>query len=853
MPCLSFLYLVTLITLVNSNANIFTIMARTDVVAGVEHDTDSASVVSFFDEIPAPTGSAVPSPPPPPFGVLPRKHRAPVLKIDGKVPDVLYKLKYLGWNDKVVQSRQSDCPFKDIPEFEEDEEDLDEDDSMGPEKPVIEIVTKVFTSKSSSRSTHRRPRGGPPVAQDRPITETFDQNMDYRYEDYYSDEDEDLEASTPDIARPFMVIHSEHLINALKAVIAYYPFIKLDGKTVNVPSPYRVLYHHRQELETFKGSQPATHDEEYAATTASHIDILLKFLEDNLGKEIKREEERHQLDVPMATYEYFWLLLKPGDVFYAKRYDIWTPFVISSVRISPQPSSQGDVYKVNCWMLESNGTKVNRYMYNFNVAPWLGEQAISSLPVIPAAYWPEDLEAQGNLTMREKCITLGRLYWDLLQRPTYMEYDGLLVNSGGHRKSRGPTGFMRGRVICDAQGFDAYYHLGPDCMRGMARYHRPNFGQTMPPMKDHLPRNRPRCGCAACADDRPTRNDSPYLGFEDLDPLEDCPPDSDLFYLVLSNTIPGFILGDRRWGHLYLDYLRPVKADKEAFKYLVLDDEVKMTVKALIGKFATDLGNGQVAPWGNDFVRNKGEGRIFLLHGAPGVGKTCTAECVAELTNRPLISLTSGDLSVDSFNIEANLSYFLELGQRYGALVLLDEADVYLERRRSKDISRNGLVSVFLRALEYYRGVLFLTTNRVQSFDGAFLSRIHVALHYKNLRDEDRERIWAHNFDRLARDSMGGVHVSVAAREFVWNSRDVRSLKWNGREIRNAMQTALALAEADAQEENSERITIAERHLRAVVKMSRGFRDYIKDSAPIEGFDDGDDEDSDDEDEGRHR
>ena len=53
--------------------------------------------------------------------------------------------------------------------------------------------------------------------------------------------------------------------------------------------------------------------------------------------------------------------------------------------------------------------------------------------------------------------------------------------------------------------------------------------------------------------------------------------------------------------------------------------------------------------------------------------------------------MTSGDLSVDSYNIEANLSYFLELGQRYGALVLLDEADVYLERRRSKDISHNGL------------------------------------------------------------------------------------------------------------------------------------------------------------------
>lgn len=49
------------------------------------------------------------------------------------------------------------------------------------------------------------------------------------------------------------------------------------------------------------------------------------------GPEIIKEEERHKLDTPMATYDYFWLLLKPGEVIYTKRYDIWTPYVISYV------------------------------------------------------------------------------------------------------------------------------------------------------------------------------------------------------------------------------------------------------------------------------------------------------------------------------------------------------------------------------------------------------------------------------------------------------------------------------------------------------------------------------------------
>lgn len=634
-----------------------------------------------------------------------------------------------------------------------------------------------------------------------------------------------------------MMIWSDHLKNALKAVVTYYPGFQLSNSLLNIPAPYRVLYHHRKELAWYRNHQPASHTPEFAATTAAHIDVLLKFLDETTGTDVRKEEERHKLETPVATYDYFWLLLKPGEVVYAKRHDIWSPYVVSSITGGPYSYQPSDNYKVNVWLLESNGTKVDRFMEALTVAPWLGEQAIHTLSVVPAAYWKEDLEAQGGLPMREKCIAEGKLYWDLLRGPQYMEYDGLLVNAGGgHSQVCGPTGFMRGRVICDISGFEKFLYRAPE-LSGYPPPGRPRPMTQQAPPKDHLPKTLPRCGCEVCSENRPsTQNDSPYVGFEDLNPLRDSPPENDLFYMVLSKTLPGFLLGSRRWGVLNIECLKPVKTDKEAFKYLVLDDELKTTVRALIGQFTNNT-DGQISPWGNDFVKNKGEGRIFLLHGEPGVGKTCTAECIAELTGRPLIALTSGDLSIDSYRVEQNLSYFLELGQRYGAMVLLDEADVYLERRRSKDIARNGLVSIFLRALEYYSGTLLLSTNRVQSFDRAFLSRVHVALHYKNLRDEDRERIWRNNFDRLDRDSHGKVHVSVAAREFVWQSREVRGLRWNGREIRNAMQTALALAESDAQDEGLDKVTVGEKHIRAVVRLSRGFRDFVKDSMPLDAAD----------------
>ena len=51
-------------------------------------------------------------------------------------------------------------------------------------------------------------------------------------------------------------------------------------------------------------------------------------------------------------------------------------------------------------------------------------------------------------------------------------------------------------------------------------------------------------------------------------------------------------------------------------------------------------------------------------------------------------------------------------------------------------------MAVFLRKLEYFQGVLFLTTNRKEDFDDAFKSRIHVTIHYPALSNEAQSIIW---------------------------------------------------------------------------------------------------------------
>lgn len=98
------------------------------------------------------------------------------------------------------------------------------------------------------------------------------------------------------------------------------------------------------------------------------------------------------------------------------------------------------------------------------------------------------------------------------------------------------------------------------------------------------------------------------------------------------------------------------------------------------------------------------------------------------------------------------------LGKIWDYVVLLDEADVFLEQRTLNDLSRNALVSVFLPALEYYDGILVLTSNREGTFDEAFKLRIQLALHYEALNLAQRHQIWE-NFIRHLNDMNDNIDV----------------------------------------------------------------------------------------------
>jgi AAA+ superfamily predicted ATPase len=86
------------------------------------------------------------------------------------------------------------------------------------------------------------------------------------------------------------------------------------------------------------------------------------------------------------------------------------------------------------------------------------------------------------------------------------------------------------------------------------------------------------------------------------------------------------------------------------------------------------------------------QGLIILLHGPPGVGKTLTAETIAEYTQKPLFPINIGELTAED-RVVSRLRKIFEQAARWDAVLLLDEADVILEKRSYEDLRRNGIVS----------------------------------------------------------------------------------------------------------------------------------------------------------------
>ncbi|KAI5205452.1 P-loop containing nucleoside triphosphate hydrolase protein [Aureobasidium subglaciale] len=522
-------------------------------------------------------------------------------------------------------------------------------------------------------------------------------------------------------------VNSPSILQAFRDVVKSHPTIPSDfTSSVSIPVPSEMLFHHWDDLQRYAEEL----SEEDAAR--KHVELLLKFMEFDMGA--ARKSYTTQVRSGLVEFARLGVLFRPGDtvVTYVKSH----PWLLEVEKTAYEKhEKKGKYCEIQCSYSDYDGEKygVSKHLFRIYQKEDFGSDhpsKILDLKVYPRAYAPDDEELETRLRKR------GELFLSITSM-LVRQYDGLAEylklppRAFYHPdENQWPQLWMpfteTGRVIIDRKAFE----------------------------QDHP---------SGIISKRPLSSLNTAL----------CPP-----YIL------GYSCSRKDWCRFYVTNLFEVAWKTNAFSDLILPSSQLNLVRALITShnFPTDA---------RDEEQQKGKGLVCLLHGPPGSGKTLTAECAAEITQKALIRASISELNrYDSpWLFEMELAKVLRLATTWKAIVLLDEADVFLEARRDDSAdatNRNALVAVFLRHLEYFSGIVFLTTNRIHVFDAAMKSRVHLALGYGEPDRQARRKIWKQSLEKAGTE---GSDLDID---------DVSELlsgeRLNGREISNAIHTAGTLA-----------------------------------------------------------
>lgn len=248
--------------------------------------------------------------------------------------------------------------------------------------------------------------------------------------------------------------------------------------------------------------------------------------------------------------------------------------------------------------------------------------------------------------------------------------------------------------------------------------------------------------------------------------------------LLMNPWLPGYSLSRGEWKWYFIEDLKPVRVEASVLDKVIYDEKKKRIVRALTENYL----DSNVEKF--DLILGKGQCFLILLQGQPGTGKTLMAEALADHLGRPLLRV--GNISDDAEGPRKQppeLARKIEKAEAWGGLVLFDEANAFVTDRAKLDMDSLAASSALIRHIEYFKGIVFLTTNITDSIDPAIRSRAQIHLEFPDLTADMRAKVWENFMERLPEGfpRLGPADVAQLAQ---WNI--------NGREIKNVMNMAVS-------------------------------------------------------------
>ena len=149
-------------------------------------------------------------------------------------------------------------------------------------------------------------------------------------------------------------------------------------------------------------------------------------------------------------------------------------------------------------------------------------------------------------------------------------------------------------------------------------------------------------------------------------------------------------------------------------------------------------------------------GRL-CLYGSPGTGKTQWARELAERLARPLLVRRASDL-LDKYvgGTEARIRAAFEQAQAEGAILLIDEADSFLQARDgSRAHWETIMVNEMLTAMEAFDGIFVASTNLQDRLDAASARRFDFKVKFSPLDAAQARQLFGDLLDLLGLSNEG--------------------------------------------------------------------------------------------------
>ncbi|KAM0343402.1 hypothetical protein ACHAPU_008582 [Fusarium lateritium] len=520
------------------------------------------------------------------------------------------------------------------------------------------------------------------------------------------------------------------------------------------------------------------------------LQLFLRAL-DEIFRDLKIKR-RNLLDKGLIDFRTAWTLFPRDSTAYS--YGLNSEF-ICKVEGTEYDTNDGVVQLVLAAKVMSfNGEEFIWRKKSLTINDFVGNKPVRDLRHYPFGMHPDKDAIESRLTAR------GKKVLDL-QGLTYYSYNGIALHpgDGGIEKHN-----VECRVLVDVVGYNKYH---------LAQGKRENKDPEIE-VVDVSRRRRRQDLVESKREGKHSKSQQKRLNEEDQAKNSEALLQKSCELAFMSELIGGYALKNKLWVYFYVEDLEPIVWNDKAYSHLVFDEQQKDLVLSFVENHNLDNSASKAM---EDVIVGKGQGLIMLLSGPPGTGKTLMAEAIADRTHRPLFYLQAEDLGINAAALGANIKRVFEMATEWNAVILLDEADVFMAERNPNDIHRNELVSIFLRELEYYRGIIFLTTNLYNTIDTAFRSRVSLHLLFKSLDREARETVWRKFLQRLPEnnritdvteessatgsttpknanaDENAEGNISVAYDDKPLDDEDISELSlWqlNGREIKTAVKMA---------------------------------------------------------------